>query len=121
MERLLSVQNILAGWKPQHDTQAAPEAEAAPQRSTNPDAPMELVLRFTTEFGPRTIIASGVPLKTASAITQEMMRAGHFAQYADQRPGPAMAAWARGWKNKEGVKPRTLLKLAASTILEAAS
>ena len=82
---------------------------------------MQMLLRFTTEDGPRTIIASGVPLRVASAITLEMMRAGHFAEYTDDRPRLAMALWARGQKNKAGVKPRALLKLAAGRLLEEAS
>jgi hypothetical protein len=116
MERRLRVQNILDRWATQHDPMAMPEAEAdeASRRSTNPDALMELVLRFTTEAGPRTITASGVPLKVASAITQEMLRAGHYAEYSDQRPRTATALWARGQNKERAAKPRSLLKLAAT-------
>ena len=121
MERLHLVQNILTRWATQHDIEAAPQAEKVSHRSTHPDAPMQMVLRFTTDSGPRTIIASGVPLRVASAITLEMLRAGHFAEYADDRPRLAMALWARGQKNKAGARPRALLKLAAGRLLEAAS
>jgi len=114
MERLHHVQNILARWATEHDTVPMPEADDASHRSTNPDALMELVLRFTTDSGPRTIIASGVPLKVASAITQEMLCAGHFAEYSDQRPRSATALWARGQNKEKAAKPRSLLKLAAA-------
>jgi hypothetical protein len=120
MERQLRVQNILTRWA-SHETKPAPQPDEAVHRSTKPDAPMQMLLRFTTEDGPRTIIASGVPLRVASAITLEMLRAGHFAEYADDRPRLAMALWARGQKNKAGAQPRALLKLAAGRILEAAS
>jgi len=61
---------------------------------------MQMLLRFTTDAGPRTIIASGIPLKVASAIALEMNRAGHFAEYVDDSPRMNLAARTR--KRKTG-------------------
>src|SRR4051812_43418647 len=54
------------------------------RHSTSPEAQMELLLRFDTANGPRTIVASGVSLSVASEITQAMIQAGHFADFRDQ-------------------------------------
>jgi hypothetical protein len=66
---------------------AAEAGEEAPlndlDRRTTPDARMDLLLRFATDSGPRTIIAPGIPLGLASEIVREMEKAGHFAQYVD--------------------------------------
>jgi hypothetical protein len=55
-------------------------------RSTSPDARMNLLLRFETANGPRTIMAPGVSLATASEIAFVMSRAGHFAEFVDWLP-----------------------------------
>ena len=55
-------------------------------RQTSPDAKMNLILRFETEQGPRSVVAPGVPLALASAIAHEMLRCGHFADYVDYLP-----------------------------------
>ena len=47
---------------------------------------MNLLLRFVTEAGPRTVVATGIPLRIASDIAREMGRAGHFAEFVDQYP-----------------------------------
>ena len=47
------------------------------------DGQVNLVLRFVTDSGPRTIIAPGVPRKVASDIAKEMEKAGHRAEYTD--------------------------------------
>lgn len=52
-------------------------------RGAKPDGQVNLVLRFATESGPRTIIAAGVPRKVASDIVGEMEKAGHCAEYTD--------------------------------------
>jgi hypothetical protein len=55
-------------------------------RSTCPDAPMNLLLRFETAYGPRTIVAPGISLATASEIALVMSEAGHFAEFVDHIP-----------------------------------
>ena len=113
MEHLLHIRGILARWAEQHDTApVAPDAGEEAARSTRPDAPMQLVLRFMTETGPRTIIASGIPLQVASEITAEMMRAGHFAQYVDERPRLKRPISAMGRKSRQSATSRSSLKLA---------
>lgn len=54
------------------------------ERSTSPDAPMNLLLRFDTENGPRTVIACSVPLATAREIAETMSRAGQHAEFVDR-------------------------------------
>ena len=56
----------------------------ASDRSTSPDARMNLLLRFETESGPRTVVAPNLPLKLASEITTAMIRSGHYAEFIDQ-------------------------------------
>jgi hypothetical protein len=45
---------------------------------------MNLLLRFETANGPRTVIASSVPLQTAREVVDAMLRAGHHAEYIDR-------------------------------------
>jgi hypothetical protein len=47
---------------------------------------MNLLLRFETPSGPRTIIAPGVSLATASEVALVMSQAGHFAEFVDYLP-----------------------------------
>ena len=54
------------------------------ERSTSPDAPMNLLLRFDTANGPRTVIACSVPLATAREIAETMSRAGQHAEFVDR-------------------------------------
>src|ERR1700722_3222271 len=61
------------------------------QRSTSPDSRMNLLLRFETPSGPRTIVAGGIPLKIASEITATMIRTGQFAEYVDHYPHMSVA------------------------------
>ena len=98
MGRLLQAGNILGRWTRKEDAEIASYESTG--RSTMPDAPMQMLLRFTTDAGPRTIIASGIPLKVASAIALEMNRAGHFAEYVDDNPRMNLAARTR--KRKTG-------------------
>lgn len=54
------------------------------ERSTTPTAPMNLLLRFETINGPRTVIASSVPLQTAREVADAMIRAGQHAEFVDR-------------------------------------
>jgi hypothetical protein len=66
---------------------AAKAAESAEfSRSTDPQALMDVLLRFETAFGPRTIVAPGVSLAMASEIAFVMSQAGHFAEFVDHIP-----------------------------------
>ena len=59
-------------------------------RSSHPDTGVTLFLRIETGSGPRTIIASGLPLSAASEIAEALTEAGHYAEYVDQRPQQPM-------------------------------
>jgi hypothetical protein len=83
-ERIARVRRILNSWCGRQARDSGPAQDLA--RSTSPCAPMSLLLRFETEAGPRTIIASGIPLAHASDIAWEMEKAGHYAQFVDQLP-----------------------------------
>jgi hypothetical protein len=106
------VHDILARWAELHQPEPVPEVEFV--RSTIPDAPMQMFLRFTTSAGPRTVVASGVPLKVASEIAQEMMAAGHYVEYIDDRSRPALAHLIKKQKSEGSAKPAASLKLAAA-------
>ena len=54
------------------------------ERSTTPTAVMNLLLRFETINGPRTVIACSVPLQTAREVADAMLRAGHHAEFVDR-------------------------------------
>jgi hypothetical protein len=54
------------------------------ERRTAPDAPMNLLLRFETASGPRTVIASSVPRQIASEISHVMRSAGQYAEFIDR-------------------------------------
>ena len=54
------------------------------ERSTSPTAPMNLLLRFETINGPRTVIACSVPLQTAKEVADAMLRAGQHAEFIDR-------------------------------------
>ncbi len=54
------------------------------ERSTSPDATMNLLLRFETASGPRTVIACSVPLATARDIVDTMRSAGQHAEFVDR-------------------------------------
>ena len=54
------------------------------ERSTGRDAPMNLLLRFETASGPRTVIASSVPRQIASEISHVMRSAGQYAEFIDR-------------------------------------
>ena len=54
------------------------------ERSLSPDAPMNLLLRFETVSGPRTVIACSVPRHVASEITEVMRSHGQDAHFIDR-------------------------------------
>src|SRR4051812_31702605 len=83
-EQIGGVRRILNSWRGRQAQNTGPAQEL--ERSTSPGAPMSLLLRFETEAGPRTIIASGIPLAHASDIAWEMEKAGHHARFVDQLP-----------------------------------
>ena len=110
MERLLRIKNILRRWAAQPN-RAGSETEEDFRRRTEPNAPMTLLLRFMTESGPRTIIATGIPLRIAAEIEREMMRAGHYADYIDEFPRLTMAERIKRLKLERAAKARTVIKL----------
>jgi len=61
------------------------------ERSNAPTAPTNLLLRFETANGPRTVIASSVSLNMAREVTEAMIKAGHYAEHID-RCQPASVA-----------------------------
>jgi hypothetical protein len=61
------------------------------ERSNAPTAPTNLLLRFETANGPRTVIASSVSLKMAREVIEAMIKAGHYAEHID-RCQPASVA-----------------------------
>jgi hypothetical protein len=68
------------------DVRQIEPAPIVPERRTCPDAVMNLMLRFETERGPRTLVAAGVPLTLASEIADAMIQAGHYAEMVDHTP-----------------------------------
>jgi hypothetical protein len=54
------------------------------QRSSLPDALMNLILRFETASGPRTVIACSVPRQVAAEIAAVMHSVGQHAEFVDR-------------------------------------
>jgi len=52
--------------------------------SAAPDAPMNLLLRFETSSGPRTVVACGVSRQVAAEIAELMERCGQHARFVDR-------------------------------------
>ena len=52
--------------------------------SNYPDAPMNLILRFETASGPRTVIACSVPRQVAAEIRDIMKGVGQHAEFVDR-------------------------------------
>ena len=52
---------------------------------------MNLMLRFETERGPRTVVAPGLTLAQAREIADAMMLAGHYAEMVDHTPAFTVA------------------------------
>jgi len=70
-----------------------PEAGAQPpatldrdglEKSLSPGATMNLLLRFETASGPRTVIACSVPRQVAAEIAEVMRTHGQDAQFIDR-------------------------------------
>jgi hypothetical protein len=80
------------------------------ERRTQPDARMTLFLRIETIRGPRTIIASGLPLSAASEIAEALTEAGHYAEFVDQRPQVTMADRVARLKYDAAFAPRETLR-----------
>ena len=53
-------------------------------RSLSPEAPMNLLLRFETASGPRTVIACSVPRQVAQEIADVMTKCGQHADFIDR-------------------------------------
>jgi hypothetical protein len=82
MEHTLSQLSRLFGRRAGEPVEVTPDPDY--HRSTAPDARMNVLLRFDTSLGPRTIVASGIPLTLASEITASMIRSGQYAEFIDQ-------------------------------------
>jgi|GraSoiStandDraft_4_1057263.scaffolds.fasta_scaffold1214708_1 hypothetical protein len=54
------------------------------ERSNSPEASMNLLLRFETASGPRTVIACSVPRQVAAEIAEVMHAAGQHAEFVDR-------------------------------------
>jgi hypothetical protein len=78
--------------------------------STRPDARMNLLLRFETASGPRTVIAPGVPLSAASQIADAMSEAGHFAQFVDALAPIPMGEYVKRRRSRMSKKTGMELK-----------
>jgi hypothetical protein len=86
----VKIRGMLAGWRSEQ-IQPPPPADEDFRHSTSPEARMNLLLRFETESGPRTIVAAGIALRAASEIAHAMKCAGHFAEITDHLPPVTMA------------------------------
>jgi len=109
--RIGTILNILESWRRGgHET---PEILPEFWRRSAPDATMNLLLRFETESGPRTIVAPGIPLKLASLIANTMIETGHYAEVTDHYPPVAMAERIRQIKQQKTrtSRPGTALSL----------
>ena len=62
----------------------AQDSEAVFERSHAPDATMNLILRFETASGPRTVIACSVPRQVAAEIAEVMHSVGQHAEFVDR-------------------------------------
>ena len=59
-------------------------ADWQPERSLSSEALMNLLLRFETAIGPRTVIACSVPRHVAAAIAEVMKSTGQHAEFIDR-------------------------------------
>jgi hypothetical protein len=60
------------------------DAQTLSDRSMSPEAVMNLLLRFETPSGPRTVIACSVPRHVAAEIADVMKKAGQHAEFVDR-------------------------------------
>ena len=109
--RIGTILNILESWRRggQEPLENVPEF----WRRSVPDAPMNLLLRFETESGPRTVVAPRIPLKLASLIANTMIETGHYAEVIDHYPPVAMAERIKQIKQQKArpVRPISALSL----------
>ncbi len=73
---------LLASPADYHDE--AEIVELPPASAAAPDASMNLLLRFETSSGPRTVIACSVSRQVAAEIAEVMQRCGQYAQFIDR-------------------------------------
>lgn len=73
-------------------------------RDTHHAASVDLLLRFATANGPRTVMVPNLPLSDASAIAREMVIAGHHAEYFDHRGGKPMSTHIKELKRAARAK-----------------
>ena len=94
-----TVFKILDRWR----KSSHPSLENEPEfsRRSLPDATMNLILRFETELGPRTIVASRIPLGVASLIANTMIGAGQYAEVTDEFPQVTMAERIKRLKSQK--------------------
>ena len=59
-------------------------SDVSVERSHAPDASMNLLLRFETASGPRTVIACSVPRQVAAEISDVMHSVGQHAEFIDR-------------------------------------
>jgi hypothetical protein len=94
---------LFSRWRDQDAMEVTPDPDY--HRSTAPDARMNLLLRFDTTLGPRTIVASGIPLTMASEITATMIRSGQYAEFIDQCQPLTVAERVKRRKLEKARKP----------------
>ena len=71
-------------WRDTMEPESDNSVESAFQRRSSPDALMNLILRFETASGPRTVIACSVPRHVAAEIADVMHSAGQHAEFVDR-------------------------------------
>ena len=81
MGNRMELADFIPGRKDPESNSRAPEAA---ERSSSPNAAMNLVLRFETASGPRTVIACSVPRQVAAEIKDVMTKAGQHAEFIDR-------------------------------------
>ena len=78
-------QSLIAYEQPeQSESAGSADLPASLPRSTARDAPMNLLLRFETASGPRTVIACSVSRQVAAEIAEVMTRCGQHADFIDR-------------------------------------
>lgn len=66
------------------ESESSSSVERTFQRRSSPDALMNLILRFETASGPRTVIACSVPRHVAAEIADVMRSVGQHAEFVDR-------------------------------------
>ncbi len=104
---------LFSRWR-QDSLEVTPDPDY--HRSTAPDARMNLLMRFDTQLGPRTIVASGIPLTIASEITATMIRSGQYAEFIDQCQPLSVAERVKRRKLEKGRKPAAPVAKATNVV-----